>query len=195
MPCFVIHWHAYFPTGLFYLLPGPCLPCPKFDVSGYQFIPTWNKEKIMVRDKQHHTQKHHQNPTFKHTTSSPIRFAFSHVPHFSLHTILQTSISHCSPVFLFHLLHRHGMCHRNYAEHHEFSVCPPKSCSSLQAEAPPWPAAVPSMISHRRTSHAGADTRSGVLWFCFQLLQVLFVPLDPCGEEWLLLRRSCAARA
>lgn len=57
MPCFVIHWHAYFPTGLFYLLPGSCLPCSKFDVSGYQFIPTWNKEKCMVRDKQHHTIK------------------------------------------------------------------------------------------------------------------------------------------
>lgn len=55
MPRFVIHWHAYFPTGLFYLLPGPCLPCSKFDVSGYQFIPTWNKEKCTVRDKQHHT--------------------------------------------------------------------------------------------------------------------------------------------
>lgn len=78
MPCFVIHWHAYFPTGLFYLLPGPCLPCSKFDVSGYQFIPTWNKEKIIIRDKQHHIHKHHQNTTFKHMSSMRMRLMFSY---------------------------------------------------------------------------------------------------------------------
>lgn len=65
-------------------------------------------------------------------SSSSIRFVFSHILHFSLQTTC--SISHCSSVFLFHLLHRHGMRHRNSAKHHEFSVCPPKSFSSLQAE-------------------------------------------------------------
>lgn len=195
MPCFVIHWHAYFPAGLFYLLPGPCLPCSKFDVSGYQFIPTWNKEKFTVRDEQHHTQEHHQNPTLEHTSSSHIRFVFSHVVHFSLQTIWQyfslfPSISLPSPP---------QACH-----------VPQEPCRAPQGvqclptqtlqwftgrEAPPQPAEMPSMISHRRTSHAGADTRSGLLWFCFQLFQVLFVPLDPCEKEWLLLRRSCAAWA
>lgn len=99
MPCFVIHWHAYFPTGLFYLLPGPCLPCSKFDVSGYQFIPTWNKEKFTVRNKQHHTQKHHQNATFEHTSSTHIRLMFSYA--YSTFLCKQfASISHGSPVFL-----------------------------------------------------------------------------------------------
>lgn len=83
MPCFVIHWHAYFPTGLFYLLPGPCLPCSKFDVSGYQFIPTWNKEKFMIRDKQLHIHKHHQNTTFKHELHAYEACVFLHLLHFS----------------------------------------------------------------------------------------------------------------
>lgn len=94
MPSFVIHWHAYFPTGLFYLLPGPCLPCSKFDVSGYQFIPTWNKEKFMVRDKQQH-----------HTMQTP---HLSTGPHLSLQQL--GSIPHCPPGFLSHPLGRHCVC-------------------------------------------------------------------------------------
>ena len=83
MPCFVIHWHAYFPTGLFYLLPGPCLPCSKFDVSGYQFIPTWKKEKFTIRDRQHHVHDHHQNITFKHISSMHEAYIFLNLSHFS----------------------------------------------------------------------------------------------------------------
>lgn len=87
----------------------------------------------MVRDEQHHTQEHHQNPTLEHTSSSHIRFVFSHVVHFSLQTIWQyfslfPSISLPSPP---------QACHvpQEPAEHHKgFSVCPPKPCSDLQAE-------------------------------------------------------------
>lgn len=32
----------------FYLFSGPRLPCPEFDVSGYQFIPTWKKEEFTI---------------------------------------------------------------------------------------------------------------------------------------------------
>lgn len=111
-PCFVIHRNAYFPTGLFYLLPGPCLPCSKFDVSGYQFIPTWNKEKWMVRDKQQHIHKHNQNMTLKHMSCMYMRPTFSCTySAFTLQTIHQyfvlfNSISLPSPVYVLPSAHR-----------------------------------------------------------------------------------------
>ena len=49
MPPWAIRWHAQFPGRLFYLFSGPRLPCPEFDVSGYQFIPTWKKEEFTIK--------------------------------------------------------------------------------------------------------------------------------------------------
>lgn len=205
MPGFVIHWHAYFPTGLFYLLPGPCLPCPKFDVSGYQFIPTWNKEKFMVRDKQHHS---HQKPHLN--TRAPCTSGLLSYMYFTFLCNQSPSISHCSSVFLSHLFLLPSPFFPLHLPvflivHQYLSSIFPRATGTVQSttssvSAYPSPAALyrqrgtslaSSSAQHDlslESSHPEADTRSG-------LLQVFFVPLEPCGEERLLLRRSCATWA
>lgn len=97
---------------------------------------------------------------------------------------LFTSISHFSSVFLFPLLNRHCMCHTTEAC--GFRVFPQKSCRYLQAEkhllSQWW---FPSCLVGE-TSVLGVDTRSGLLWFCFQLCWVEFAPpnhQDPAARS------------
>lgn len=97
---------------------------------------------------------------------------------------LFTSISHFSSVFLFPLLNRHCMCHTT--EGCGFRVFPQKSCRYLQAEkhllSQWW---FPSCLVGE-TSVLSVDTRSGLLWFCFQLCWVEFAPpkhQDPAARS------------
>lgn len=66
-------------------------------------------------------------------------------------------------------------------------------------EAPPWSAVVPRIISHWRTPPSQGLTRGlGSSGFASDRAEWRLCPpahLDPCWEEQLLLRKSCATRA